>query len=45
MRLDATRLAFLSDDLKPADLKRYAWTQERGPEAIEENVNWQEEKR
>jgi hypothetical protein len=44
-RTDATRLAFVTADIDPDDTKLYGWIQERGPEAIEDTVNWQEEQR
>ena len=42
-RTDAVRLAFVTADTDPDDTKMYGWTQEFGPKAIEDTINWQEE--
>ena len=42
-RTNATRLGFISSDIKDDDSKSYGWVQDFGPSAIEDTVNWTEE--
>lgn len=44
-RTNATRLGFVTDQIDDVDKKLYAWTQVRGPSAIEDSVSWTEVQR